>query len=210
MSEVVLYDFPNSSAAYRVRIALNLKGIAYRSQLVDFQAQEHRSEAYLALNPQGFVPALSIGGELLTQSLAIIEYLDAIYPAPALLPTGPLERARVQAKALVVAADIHPLNNLRVRRYLAEELGLGQDGVRSWINRWIAEGFAALEAQAPAHGLFGGDTPNLVDLCLVPQMYNAVRFKQNLVPYPRLTRIDAALQAIPAFAAATPEAVQPQ
>lgn len=207
MSETVLYDFPHSSAAYRVRIALHLKGVPFHSQLVDFRGNEQRDPGYLALNPQGFVPALAIDGQLLTQSLAIIGYLDATRPEPTLLPPDPAVRARAEAAAMVIAADIHPLNNLRVRKYLADELQLAESGVSRWIQHWIAEGFAALEAMAPEAGLFGGDSPNLVDICVVPQMYNAVRFKQDLTPYPRLVRIDTALRELPAFAAASPEAV---
>lgn len=206
--DVVLYDYWRSSAAYRVRIALNLKGIAYQSVPIDLVAAEQSGADYRALNPQGFVPALGIDGHLLTQSLAIVEYLDAVYPGPSLIPADPLARAGVMAKALVIVADIHPLNNLRVLGVLRGELGQDDAGVQRWYHRWILEGFAALEAQAPEAGLFGGDQPDLVDLCLVPQMANARRFDVPLADFPRLVRIDTALRDLPAFAAAAPEAVK--
>lgn len=206
--DVVLYDYWRSSAAYRVRIALNLKGIAYQSVPIDLVAAEQSGADYRALNPQGFVPALGIDGHLLTQSLAIVEYLDAVYPGPSLIPADPLARAGVMAKALVIVADIHPLNNLRVLGVLRGDLGQDDAGVQRWYHRWILEGFAALEAQAPEAGLFGGDQPDLVDLCLVPQMANARRFDVPLADFPRLVRIDTALRDLPAFAAAAPEAVK--
>jgi maleylacetoacetate isomerase len=210
MAEAVLYDFWRSSAAYRVRIALNLKGIAYRSQAVDLTSGDQRAESFRQLNPQGFVPALAIGGELLTQSLAIIDYLDALAAEPRLVPQEPLARAKTMAKALVIAADIHPVNNLRVLNYLRAEFGADEPAVGQWYRHWIAEGFDALEAMAPASGLFGGNEPDLADVCLVPQMYNARRFELDLAPWPRLAGIDAVLREIPAFAAAAPEAVRPK
>ncbi|MCB2058572.1 MAG: maleylacetoacetate isomerase [Novosphingobium sp.] len=208
MSEVVLYDYWRSSAAYRVRIALNLKGIGYRREAIDLVEGKQRSADYRRLNPQGLVPALAIDGALLTQSMAIVEYLDERFPDPALLPTDLLERSRVRALALSVVADIHPLNNLRVLNWLRGELCQGEEAVMQWYHHWIAEGFAALEAEAPEAGLFGEDRPNLADLCLVPQMANARRFEVPLGAFPRLVRIDAALRALPAFAAAAPEAVK--
>lgn len=207
---LVLYDYWRSSAAYRVRIALELKGLAYTAHPIDLSKGDQRSDDFRALNPQGFVPALVVDGVLLTQSLAIIDYLDALAPAPRLIPAEPLARAQVLARALTIAADIHPLNNLRVLNYLRGELAQDKDGVTAWYHHWIAEGFAALEAGAPDSGLFGGDSPDLADVCLVPQMSNARRFAVDLAPYPRLVRIDAALCALPAFAAAAPEAVRPQ
>lgn len=209
MNDVLLYEYWRSSAAYRVRIALNLKGIAYRSHSVDLVSGEQHGGEYRAVNPQGFVPALVIDGELLTQSLAIIDYLDALAPAPRCLPEEPLARARVLGQALVIAADIHPLNNSRVLTYLRKELGLGEEGVTRWYQRWIAEGFAVLEQQAPETGWFGGADANLADICLVPQMYNARRFGQDLSLFPRLVRIDEGLRQLPAFAAAAPDAVRP-
>ncbi len=208
MSEVVLYDYWRSSAAYRVRIALNLKGVGYRREAIDLVEGKQRSADYRRLNPQGLVPALAVDGALLTQSMAIVEYLEERFPDPALLPSDPLERSRVRALALSVVADIHPLNNLRVLNWLRGELGQGEEAVMEWYRHWITEGFAALETQAPEAGLFGEDRPNLADLCLVPQMANARRFEVPLGAFPRLVRIDADLRALPAFAAAAPEAVK--
>lgn len=209
MSEVVLYDYWRSSAAYRVRIALSVKGMAHRSVAIDLVAGDQAAAEYRALNPQGLVPALAIDGLLLTQSLAIMDYLEVICPQPAFLPTDPAARAKVLAQALIIVADIHPLNNLRIRNYLTEEFGQDQAGINRWAQRWISRGFDVLEAQAPEQGLFGGATPNLVDVCLVPQVYNAAVFQTDLSPYPRLVRIDAALREIPAIAAASPDSARP-
>lgn len=208
MTEVVLYDFWRSSASYRVRIALNLKGVAYRSVPMDLTQGMQSSPDYIAINPQGFVPALAIDGLLLTQSLAIIDYLDAQYKDPPMVSSDPASRSRTLAQALLIAADIHPLNNLRVLHYLRGELGQGEAAINGWYRHWIAEGFVALEQQAPTEGLFGGARPNMADVCLVPQMANARRFDAPLDAYPKLVAIDAALRALPAFAAAAPEAVK--
>jgi maleylacetoacetate isomerase len=209
MNPILLYDFWRSSAAYRVRIALNLKGIAYQSVPVSLSDGAHQSADYKARNPQGFVPMLSIDGHDLTQSLAIIDYLDARNPAPRLIPVDPLARAKTMAAALLIAADIHPINNLRVLNYLKGSLGQDQGAVDDWYRHWIVAGFSALEVMAPEEGLFGSELPNLADVCLVPQMYNARRFDTPMAAFPKLVRIDAALQAIPAFGAAAPEAVKP-
>ena len=208
MNEVVLYDFWRSSASYRVRIALNLKGVAYRSVPMDLTQGMQSSPDYIAINPQGLVPALAIDGLLLTQSLAIIDYLDAQYKDPPMVSSDPASRSRTLAQALLIAADIHPLNNLRVLHYLRGELGQGEAAINVWYRHWIAEGFVALEQQAPTEGLFGGASPNMADVCLVPQMANARRFDAPLDAYPKLVAIDAALRALPAFAAAAPEAVK--
>ena len=208
MSEVVLYDYWRSSAAYRVRIVLNLKGVAYCSVPIDLSQGAQGSADYKALNPQGFVPALAIDGLLLTQSLAIIDYLDANYKDPPMVSSDPASRSRTLSQALIIAADIHPINNLRVLNYLRRELGQGEDAVNSWYRHWIAEGLAALETQSPEHGLFGGAQPNLADVCLVPQLANARRFDQPLEVYPKLLAIDEVLRGLPAFAAAAPEAVR--
>ena len=208
MNEVVLYDFWRSSASYRVRIALNLKGVAYRRVPMDLTKGMQSAPDYIALNPQGLVPALAIDGLLLTQSLAIIDYLDAQYKDPPMVSSDPASRSRTLAQALLIAADIHPLNNLRVLHYLRGELGQSGEAINVWYRHWIAEGFDALEQQAPAEGLFGGTSPNMADVCLVPQMANARRFDTPLGAYPKLLAIDAALRALPAFAAAAPEAVQ--
>lgn len=209
MTEIILFDYWRSSASYRVRIALNLKGVNYTSVPTSLLEGQHRAPGYVARNPQGFVPKLSIDGHDLTQSLAIIDYLDAHYPDPAMVSSNPADRAKTLAQALVIAADIHPVNNLRILKYLKDELGQSQEAIDSWYRHWIVEGFTALEAMAPEDGLFGGDLPNLADVCLVPQMANARRFATPLDAFPRLVRIDAALTQMPAFMAAHPDAVNP-
>ncbi|MDM7954962.1 maleylacetoacetate isomerase [Blastomonas sp.] len=209
MSETILFDYWRSSASYRVRIALNLKAIAYRAVPTDLLTSEQKAPDYVARNPQGLVPMLQIDGHDLTQSLAIIDYLDATRPDPRLIPSEPIARAATLARAMIIIADIHPLNNLRMLKYLKAQMGQEQSAVDDWYRHWVAEGFAALEALAPDDGVFGGASPDLTDVCLVPQMANARRFELDLAPYRRLVRIDAALQAIPAFAAAHPDAVKP-
>lgn len=208
MADLVLYDYWRSSAAYRVRIALQLKHVAHDIVDISLVDAAHKSPDYIARNPQGLVPALDIGGTVIAQSVAIIDWLESIAPEPRLIPADPLARAQVLAQALIIAADIHPINNLRVLKYL-KTLGHSQDEIDRWIRHWVTEGFAALEAQAPESGLFGGDAPNLVDVVLVPQLYNARRFETDLAAFPRLVRIDAALTALPAFAAAHPDRVKP-
>ena len=209
MTDVILHDYWRSSSAYRVRIALNLKGISYRSVPVDLSLGEQGGADYLARNPQGLIPALEIDGNLLTQSLAIIDYLDATRPTPPIAPADPALRSRDIARALVIAADIHPIQNLRVMNRLKSQFGAAQEQAVVWNRHWISLGFAALEADAPEDGLFGGDSPSLADICLVPQMANARRFETPLDDYPRLVRIDSQLRALPAFAAAAPDAVRP-
>lgn len=206
---LTLYDYFRSSASYRVRIALNLKGVDYEAVPTNLVEGAQRAEAHLARNPQGFVPTLEHDGQFLGQSLAIIDWLDARYPQARLIPAEADARAKVLAAAMVIIADIHPLNNLRVLKYLKAEFGATQEQVDDWYRHWIAEGFTALEALAPAQGLFGGDAPDLVDICLVPQIYNARRFDTSLDAFPKLVRIDATLTAMGAFAKAAPEAVQP-
>jgi len=209
MQEILLFDYWRSSASYRVRIVLNLKNVPYKAVPTSLLDNDHQAAEYVARNPQGFVPMLSIDGHDLTQSLAIIDYLDAHYPDPAMLSSNPADRAKTMAQALIIAADIHPIDNLRVLRYLKDHMGQSQDAVDTWYRHWILEGFKALEATAPADGLFGGDLPNLADVCLVPQMANARRLDTPLSAFPKLVRIDAALTALPAFAAAHPDAVKP-
>ena len=205
-----LYDYWRSSASYRVRIALNLKGLDYERVAVNLLEGEQRGDAYRTVNPQGFVPMLEVDGERLTQSLAIIGWLESQHPAPPVLPADPAMRAHVQALALTIAADIHPLNNLRVLKRLSA-MGIGQADRDDWYRHWIAEGFDALEAlAAPQAGRFlFGDAPSLADICLVPQMFNARRFEISLDAWPTLVRADAAATALQPFAAAHPDRVAP-
>lgn len=204
---IILYDYFRSSACFRVRIALNLKGLAYESVDTSLLDGAHLTPEYVAKNPQGFVPMLEIGDIRLTQSLAIIEWLDNAYPEPRFIPADPTQRAHVMARALVIAADIHPINNLRILKYLKGTLGQDQAAVDDWYRHWIAQGFAPLEAMAdPAQPFLSGDTPGIADICLVPQMYNARRFNTPLDAYPHLVRIDAACAALHAFKAAHPDA----
>nr|WP_294864411.1 maleylacetoacetate isomerase [uncultured Pseudogulbenkiania sp.] len=207
MTERILYDYFRSSAAYRVRIALNLKELDYIQAPVNLVKGEQQGAAYLALNPQGLVPALSDNGVLLTQSLAICEYLDEAYPdTPRLLPLEPVARARARAIAQSIACDIHPLNNLRVLNYLKGELGVGDESRNEWYRHWITQGFAALERLlADTAGSYCvGDNVTLADVCLVPQLFNARRFAVDLAPYPRLVAVGEVLERLPAFAAAHP------
>lgn len=202
-----LFGYFRSSAAYRVRIALNYKGLDYRQQPVSLVKGEQRGDDYLALNPQGLVPALLDKGVLLTQSLAICEYLDDAYPdTPALLPAAPALRAQVRAVAQSIACDIHPLNNLRVLNYLKNELQQADDARNAWYRHWVGTGFAALERQlASSAGQYCfGDVPTLADVCLLPQVFNAQRFNVDMAPYPRLAAIADALAEVPAFADAHP------
>ena len=204
-----LYTYWRSSAAYRVRIALNLKRLAASQLPVSLRAGEQRAATYLARNSQGLVPALDVGAAVLTQSLAIIEYLEEVQPQPALLPRDPVARAQVRAMAQLLACDIHPLNNLRVLRYLKSQLAQPQEAIDAWARHWIGAGFAALEAQAVRHTADGhclyGNAVTLADVCLVPQLYNARRFDCELGAFPTLVRIGAALEARPEFQAAAPE-----
>ena len=209
MQEILLFDYWRSSASYRVRIVLNLKNVPYTAVPTSLLDNDHKASDYVARNPQGFVPMLSIDGHDLTQSLAIIDYLDARYPDPAMVSSNPADRAKTLSQALIIAADIHPIDNLRVLRYLKNEMGQSQEVVDTWYRHWILEGFKALEAMAPEDGLFGGDLPNLADACLVPQMANARRLDTPLSAFPKLVSIDAALTVLPAFAAAHPDAVKP-
>jgi maleylacetoacetate isomerase len=204
-----VYEYFRSSAAYRLRIALNLKKLSPERVFVHLRKGNQRAEEYLALNPQGLVPALQLDdGTVLTQSLAIIEYLDERYPEPPLLPGDPLERARVRSFALQIACDIHPLNNLRVLTYLLSTMGVSKEQKDGWYKYWIDVGFEALEkelARGRSSRYCFGDAPTLADVCLVPQMANARRMSVDLAPYPTLVRIEAALNGLPAFAAAAPE-----
>lgn len=204
-----LFDYWRSSASYRVRLALALKGVDYERVAVNLVAAEQLDPENRARNPQGQVPTLEVDGMPIIQSLAIIDWIDATYPNPRLIPTDPFQRARALAQALVIAADIHPIDNMRVLNRLGTQFGADQAAKDDWYRHWIATGFAALEAMAGDGRFLGGDAPGIADLCLVPQMYNARRFALPLEPYPRLVAIDAALTAIPALAAAHPDAVKP-
>jgi len=207
-----LYTYFRSSAAFRTRIALNFKGIAYESVPVDLRTpvSAQRTPEYLALNPEGLVPVLVDGGQVVRQSLAIIEYLEETHPSPPLLPRAPLERAQVRALTLAIACDIHPLNNLRVLSYLRAPLGHSDEEVNGWYAHWIARGFRALEQQVKASSPDGrhmfGTSVTLADVCIVPQMYNARRLRCDVEPYPTLRSICAHLEGLPAFAHAAPEA----
>jgi maleylacetoacetate isomerase len=207
---LTLYGYPLSSAAYRVRIALALKGVKVTTVNKQLRRGEHRQKDYLKINPQGFVPALTLeDGTTLTQSLAIIEWLEESYPLPALLPANPSARARVRSLSELIACDIHPLNNLRVLQYLESTVKVAQAGRDEWYRHWVAAGFAALEEalgrdDARGRFCFGGE-PGMADVCLVPQLYNARRYSLDLTPFPRIVAIDAACGEIPAFANAAPE-----
>jgi maleylpyruvate isomerase len=205
---MILYDYFRSSAAFRVRIALNLKGLSAERRYVHLRKGEQREPAYLEMNPQGLVPTLLVGELRLTQSLAIIEYLDETHPLPPFLPEGPEERAWVRAFALAIACDIHPVNNLRVLKYLSRPLAIEEPARDEWYRHWVRVGFDALEAQLARRGpatYCAGDAPGLADICLVPQVSNAKRLAVDLAPYPRLGAANKACLALPAFADALPE-----
>jgi maleylacetoacetate isomerase len=205
-----LYDYWRSSAAYRVRIGLNLKGVAYASVPINIAPgkDEQKSASYRAANPQMRVPALETPQGVLTQSMAILDWLDATHPEPSFLPPDPWAAAQARAFALAIAIDIHPLNNLAPLAYLREKFGADEEAINAWYRYWIVVGFEALEAQLaarPATAFAFGDAPSLADICLVPQCANALRFKVDLSPFPRLVAIDAHARAHPAFESAAPE-----
>ena len=209
-----LYGYFRSSAAYRARIALNLKGIAYETVVTDLRApvSAQRTPEFLSVNPEGLVPVLVDGDRTITQSLAIIEYLEETHPQPPLLPPSPADRAQVRALALAIACDVHPLNNQRVLNYLRAPLGHDETQVNAWYAHWITRGFGALEEQlhrrgSDGHHMFGGAV-TLADVLIVPQMYNARRLKVDVAPFATLRSVCAHLEALPAFARAAPE-VQP-
>jgi maleylpyruvate isomerase len=204
-----LYGFFRSSAAFRVRIALNLKGLSYDTVPIHLRRNDQAKPEYRGVNPQGLVPALEIDGHTLIQSLAIIEYLDETRPEPPLFPATAADRARVRALADIVACDIHPINNLRVLRYLTRTYSRSEDDIGNWYNHWIAAGFDALEAllaSDPRTGVFcHGDRPGLADVALAPQVVNAERYKLDMSPYPTIARIFDSCMNLPAFQAAHPD-----
>lgn len=203
---LTLHTYWRSSAAYRVRIALEFKGLTWTASSINLQTGAQRDPIYLARNPQGFVPMLEDGATRITQSIAIIEYLEERYPAPPLLPESPALRAQARAMAALITCDIHPLNNLRVTRYLRDELGQPPERIERWIRHWIVEGLSALETQIDASSAFiCGDRVSVADVCLLPQLYNAERFGCDLTACPRVRSIGARLAALPAFAAAHPD-----
>lgn len=201
---MILHDFPLSSASYRVRIALNLKGVDYEKRNYVLRAGEQRAPEYLDRNPAGLVPALETDGLVLGQSLAIIEYLDALHPEPRMIPSDPIARARAMEMALTIACDIHPIDNLRVLQCLEREMEQNKSSVDNWYRHWVEQGFATLERLLPDSQFAGGDAPNIVDACLVPQMYNAVRYSVDLKPFPKLVAVVERANALPAIAAAAP------
>ena len=204
---MTFHGYFRSSAAYRCRIAFNLKGIAPPLVPVHLRRGEQRAEAYLALNPQGLVPALETDEGPLTQSLAIIEWLDETHPTPPLLPAGAAARARARAFALAICCDIHPLQNLRVLAYLKSTFGADQAALDAWCRRWIGDGLAACEAllaREPATPFAFGNAPGLAEICLIPQMFSADRFGVDVSALPRLRALRAACEALPAFADAHP------
>ena len=203
-----LYTFFRSSASFRVRIALNHKGLTYEHAGVSLPKGEHLEAGYKSLNPQGLVPALEDGGRLVTQSLAIIEYLDEVHPGPKLLPVAPLDRAYVRAFAQIITCEIHPLNNLRTRKYIAKTYKQDEEGVNVWYRHWIAEGFQMMEAflaQEKKNGKYCyRDQVTMADCCLVPQVFNAILYKCELKPYPTVMRIHEACMKLDAFVLAQP------
>lgn len=203
---ITLHGYWRSTASYRVRIALNLKQVDYRQVTHDLRANHHKLTAFLALQPQGMVPAIEVGEEVLIQSPAIIEWLDETYPTPAFLPEDLSDRAVVRAMAAIVGCDIHPLNNLRVLRALREMFGASEEACNEWIGKWIGKGFEALEVLIARHGrgFAFGDRPTVADIYLVPQVYSAQRFGVNLEAFPRLLAAVSTANALPAFADAAP------
>jgi maleylpyruvate isomerase len=201
-----LYDYWRSSAAYRVRIALNLKGVAYDAVPVDLRTGAQSDASYKSINPQGLVPAIETDDQVISQSTAIMEWLEETHPQPPLMPADPSGRAAVRAMMAVVACDIHPLNNLRVLNSLKADFGASQDQIDTWIAHWITAGFDALETMIDQHGqgFSFGEAPTLADCCLIPQVFNARRFAVGLDRWPRIIAVDAACAGLTEFADAHP------
>ncbi|MBN9019946.1 MAG: maleylacetoacetate isomerase [Rhizobiales bacterium] len=204
-----LYTFFRSSTSYRVRIALAVKGLEWEPRYISLPKMEHRSAAYMDINPQGLVPALIDGGLLLAQSLAILEYLDEVYPEPRILPDDPAERAYVRGLAQIVGCDMHPLNNIRVLKWLKARWGFSDDDTNEWYRHWIAEGLRAFEAtlvREERHGLYClGNALTIADICLVPQVANARRFACDLAAFPLTTAIADRTAALPAVESVAPQ-----
>lgn len=204
---MILHGYWRSGTSYRTRIALNLKGLTYETRGVDLRQGAQKTADFLAMNPQGLVPALQVGDAVLTQSPAILEWLEEAHPEPPLLPSGALDRAQVRAMAALVECDIHPLNNLRVLKALREGFDADQAATDAWASRWIGAGFDALESlvRCQGDGWCWGDQPTLADCCLIPQIYSARRFNMDMTPWPSLSAIESRAQAHPAFQAAHPD-----
>ncbi len=200
-----LHSYWRSTAAYRVRIGLALKGVPFETVPVELRRGEQRASAYRRLNPQGLVPALEVDGRVLTQSLPILEWLEELYPEPALLPRDPFGRAHARATAAIIASDVHPLNNLRVLDHLRRDLHTPEPSVLAWAGRWITEGFEAIEPRLADRGWSLGGQPGLVDCCLAPQIYSATRFAIDLNDFPRIARVAALAKEHPAFGVAHPD-----
>lgn len=208
-NNLILFDYFRSTASYRVRLALNIKGLKYEKISVDLRIDEQHSSNYLKINPQGLVPALQIGSNIITQSLAIIEYLEEIYPDIPLLPKDPLQRAKIRSFAHVIANDIHPLNNLRVLNYLRDHLQLTDDQKHAYYHHWLKQGFDTLEEKlkesSTQDAFCFGNTPSLADICLIPQMYNAQRFHFDLKPYSNCLNVLEQTNKLEAFVRAYPK-----
>ncbi len=207
MTGIVLHGYWRSSAAYRVRIALGLKGIAFDQVTHDLRTAAQRAPSYLRIAPHGLVPALEADGAVLIESPAILEWIEARWPEPPLLPASATDAAVVRSMGAVIACDIHPVNNLRVLNELRKSFGASDEQIATWTERWIGEGFRALEALIARHGrtFAFGDSPTLADCYLVPQVYNAHRFKIDLTAFPRLVEVAEASSSLPAFVAAHPD-----
>jgi maleylpyruvate isomerase len=203
----ILHGYWRSGTSYRTRIALELKGVAYDQIAVDLRVGAQGGDAYRAINPQGLVPALEVDGQVLTQSPAILEWIEERWPEPPLLPRAAVDRATVRAMAAIVACDIHPLNNLRVLTALRRDLGADEAQIGAWTSRWIAAGFDALERLIARHGAGWcfGDSPTLADCALIPQIYSARRFEVELGPYPHIRDVETRAERHPAFLAARPD-----
>lgn len=206
---MILYDYFRSSASYRVRIVMHLKGIPFDTKTVSLLEKAHQTQSYQALNPAGLIPCLDVHGEVLSQSLAMIDYLDTLYPKPALYPVEPLSRAQVKSIMLLIACDIHPLNNLRVREYLSSQAGMTEETIRRWVLHWLNTGFDSLETQLKTHSnkkFCFGNSVSGADVCLIPQVYSALRFELPLEKYPTIQAIYEHCQTLVPFKQAHPDA----